>query len=81
MPGFDQLLKNQTKMLMPDTDSLESPEEVAQDIFKAVTDKDRDRMCYVTGKITKELYEKRQKLGDEAFRRYIRNQLMSKRKV
>ncbi len=76
MPGFDQLLKNQTEMLMPDTDNLESPEEVAQDIYKAVTDNDRDRMCYVTGKITKELYEKRQQLGDEAFRQYIRARLL-----
>lgn len=76
MPGFDNLIKNQTEMLMPDMDNLELPEEVAQDIYHAVTDKDSDRMCYVTGKITKELYQKRQELGDEGFRKYIRSRLM-----
>lgn len=76
MPGFDNLIKNQTEMLMPDMDNLELPEEVAQDIYHAVTDKDSDRMCYVTGKITKELYQKRQELGDEGFRKYIRSHLM-----
>ncbi len=76
MPGFENLIKNQTEMLMPDMDDLELPEEVAQDIYKAVTDNDKDRMCYVTGKITNELYQKRQELGDEAFRKYIRTRLM-----
>ena len=76
MPGFDDLIKNQTEMLMPDMDDLELPEEVAQDIYHAVTDNDSDRMCYVTGKITKELYQKRQELGDEEFRKYIRSCLM-----
>ena len=76
MPGFENLIKNQTEMLMPDMDDLELPEEVAQDIYNAVTDKDSDRMCYVTGKITKELYQKRQELGDEEFRKYIRSSLM-----
>ena len=76
MPGLDNLIKNQTEMLMPDMDNLELPEEVAQDIYHAVTDKDSDRMCYVTGKITKELYQKRQELGDEGFRKYIRSRLM-----
>ena len=75
MPGFDDLIKNQTEMLMPDMDDLELPEEVAQDIYHAVTDNDSDRMCYVTGKITKELYQKRQELGDEEFRKYIRKKL------
>lgn len=76
MPGLDNLIKNQTEILMPDMDNLELPEEVAQDIYHAVTDKDSDRMCYVTGKITKELYQKRQELGDEGFRKYIRSRLM-----
>lgn len=79
MPGFDKLIQNQIQMLMPNEDELELPEEVAQDIYQAVTDRDTDRMCYVTGKITKELYEKRQVLGDEAFRKYIRTQLMKEK--
>ena len=36
---------------------------------------DSDRMCYVTGKIAKDFYEKRQQLGDEGFRKYIRKKL------
>ncbi len=78
MPGFDTLIKNQTEILMPDMNDLELPEEVAQDIYRAVTDGDTNRMCYVTGKITKELYQKRQELGDEAFRNDIRARLMKK---
>lgn len=79
MKGFDELIQNQIEMLMPDTDEMELPEEVAQDIYTAVTDHDSERMCYVTGKITKELYKKRQELGDEAFRKYIRKRLMKKK--
>lgn len=58
---------------MPDMDNLELPEEVAQDIYNAVTEKDSNSMCYVTGKITKKLYQKRQELGNEEFRKYIRS--------
>lgn len=47
-----------TEMLMPDMDDLELPKEVAQDIYHAVTDNNSNRMCYVTGKITNELYQK-----------------------
>ena len=75
MPGYDDLIKKQTNLLMPDMDSMETPEEVAQDIYAAVTDDDVDRMCYVTGAITKMLYAKRQELGDEGFRRYMRGLL------
>lgn len=76
MPGYEKLINNQTKMLMPDMNNLETPEEVAEDIYKAVTDGKSEQMCYVTGEITKKLYQKRQELGDEAFRRYIRRSLM-----
>ena len=75
MPGYDDLIKKQTDLLMPDMDSMETPEEVAQDIYTAVTDGDADRMCYVTGAITKTLYAKRQELGDEGFRKYMRGLL------
>ena len=50
--------------------------ESRNDDYHAVTDKNSERMCYVTGKITKELYQKRQELGDEGFRKYIRTCLM-----
>ena len=75
MPGYDDLIKKQTDLLMPDMDSMETPEEVAQDIYAAVMDGDADRMCYVTGVITKTLYAKRQELGDEGFRQYMRGLL------
>ena len=76
MPGYDDLIRKQTALLMPDLNALETPEEAAQDIYNAVTDNDPDRMCYITGKIAKELYQKRQELGDEGFRKYFRAQLM-----
>ena len=76
MPGYDDLIQKQTALLMPDPNALETPEEAAQDIYNAVTDNDPDRMCYVTGKIAKELYQKRQELGAEGFRKYFRAQLM-----
>lgn len=75
MPGYDALIQKQTALLMPDMDSMETAEEVAQDVYTAVTDGDSDRMCYVTGKIAKDFYEKRQQLGDEGFRKYIREKL------
>ena len=75
MPGYDALIQKQTALLMPDMDSMETAEEVAQDVYAAVTDGDSDRMCYVTGKIAKDFYEKRQQLGDEGFRKYIREKL------
>lgn len=74
MPGYDELIAKQGALLMPNENALESPEEAAADAYAAVTDGDDDRMCYVTGTVAKELYEKRQALGDEAFRKYIREQ-------
>ena len=44
-----------------------------------VIDNDSDCMCYVTGKITKELYKNQQELGDEEFCKYIRTCLMKKK--
>lgn len=54
-------------------------EEAAQDAYTAVTDGDKDRMCYVTGKRAKELYAKRQELGAEKFRQYVRATLMGEK--
>lgn len=76
MEGYDRLIQNQIELLMPNADNLESAEEAAEDVYRAVTDGDNDRMCYVTGKIAKELYAKRQELGGEKFRKYIRSKLM-----
>lgn len=76
MEGYDRLIQNQIELLMPNADDLESAEEAAEDVYKAVTDGDNDRMCYVTGKIAKELYVKRQELGGEKFRKYIRSKLI-----
>lgn len=75
MPGFDELIEKQTNLLMPNADSMEMPEEVAQDIYAAVTDGDTDRMCYMTGAIARALYAKRQELGDKSFRKYVRKLL------
>ena len=80
MDGFEKMVNNQVQMLMPDMNALEEADEVANDIYQAVTDGDNERMCYVTGKITKEIYAKRQELGDEKFRQYIRNILIKEGK-
>ena len=48
--GYENMVKNQVQMLMPDMDEPETAEEAAQDAYTAVTDGDRNRMCYVTGK-------------------------------
>lgn len=76
MDEYKPYVDNQIQMLMPDMNALEEVSEVAEDIYNAVTDEDTDRMCYATGKITKELYAKRQDLGDEKFRQYVKQQLM-----
>lgn len=39
-----------SKLLMPNMDEIEDATEAAQDAYTAVTDGDKDRMCYVTGK-------------------------------
>lgn len=74
--GYEDMVKNQVNMLMPDMNEIEEAEEAAQDAYTAVTDNDKDRMCYVTGKRAKELYAMRQKLGDEKFRQYVKSVLL-----
>lgn len=73
---FKNLIDRQIQFLMPDMDALETADEVAADVWDAVNDEDKDRMCYVTGKLTKEIYRKRQELGDEAFRKYYKDFLL-----
>lgn len=74
--GYDSMVKRQMEMLMPDMECIETAEEAAIDVWNAVTDQDKDRMCYVTGKEANQLYEKRQKLGDEEFRKYYKSELL-----
>ena len=76
--GYEEMVKNQVQLLIPDMEQVEDASEAAQDAYTAVTDGDKDRMCYVTGKRAKELYAKRQEMGGEGFRRYVRNALMQK---
>ena len=70
--GYEKMIKNQIQMLMPDIEDMELPQEAAADAYAAVTDGDYDRMCYVTGKIAKQLYDKRQHMTAEEFRRYMK---------
>ena len=70
--GCEELMANEVSLLMPTESSMESAEEAAEDAWLAATDGDRDRMVYVTGEIANQLYERRQELGDEAFRRKLR---------
>lgn len=73
---YKHLIDRQIQFLMPDMDSLETADEVAADVWNAVNDDDKDRMCYVTGELTKEIYRKRQEMGDEAFRKYYKDFLL-----
>lgn len=75
---YKQVLNQQVGFLMPDTDTLETAEEVAQDVWFAVKDEDKDRMCYVTGKTAQRIYQKRQQMGNDAFRRYYKHLLLDK---
>ena len=73
---YKDVLNRQVGFLMPDMDALETAEEAAQDVWFAVNDEDKDRMCYVTGETAKAIYQKRQQMGDDAFRRYYKNLLL-----
>lgn len=75
--GYEKMLKNQIQLLMPAMDDMELPEEAAADAYTAVTDGNHDRMCYVTGKIAKQIYEKRQGMTDEDFRKYLKGVLLT----
>lgn len=72
MDGYEQMIQNQMNLLMPTTDEIETAEEVAEDVWNIVNDANKDRMCYVTGKVALELYNLRQKMGAEAFRKHIK---------
>lgn len=74
--GYEEMIKRQVDLLIPDFQAIETAEEAAEDVWTAVTDGNSDRMCYVTGTVAKQLYEKRQELGDEAFRRMIKDTLL-----
>lgn len=74
--GYKEMIQKQAELLMPDMNAIETAEEAAQDVYFAVTDTDTERMCYTTGNAARELYEKRQALGDEAFRKYIKHILL-----
>ena len=48
--GYEEMVKNQVQLLIPDMEQVEDASEAAQDAYTAVTDGDKDRMCYVTGR-------------------------------
>lgn len=73
---YKEYVDRQVKFLMPDMNSLEEAAEAAEDVWNAVNDGDKDRMCYVTGATAKAIYEKRQEMGAEAFRKYYKDILL-----
>ena len=73
---YQEYVNRQVQMLMPDMTCLEEPEEAAEDVWYAVNDKDKDRLSYVTGKVSKEILKKRHDMGEDAFRRYYKNFLL-----
>lgn len=73
---YQVYIDRQVQMLMPDMGCLEKPEEVAEDVWYAVNDNDKDRLSYFTGKVSKELMKKRHSMGIDAFRRYYKKLLL-----
>lgn len=69
---------NTVKILIPDgLDKMKQIDEAVDDLYTAATDDDPDRMVYVTGQTAKEIYQKRQEMGDEAFRKYFAKLLLA----
>ena len=75
---YKEYVDKQVQFLMPDLNDIEDAQEAAQDAYFAVTDDDDDRMTYVTGKTAKAVWQKRQEIGDEAFRKYYKGILLNK---
>ena len=73
---YKDIIDKQLKFIIPDYNEIESAIEAANDAYNAVTDGDKDRMCYITGKVAKEILEKREKMGNENFRKYFKNYLL-----
>lgn len=73
---YKDIINKQLKFIIPDYNEIESAIEAANDAYNAVTDGDKDRMCYITGKVAKEILEKREKMGNENFRKYFKNYLL-----
>lgn len=78
---YKEYVDRQVKFLIPDFDDIEDATEAASDVWSAVNDEDKDRMCYVTGKDAKRIYDIRQKKGDEAFRKYYKDVLLGKTEI
>ena len=73
---YKDIIDKQLKFIIPDYNEIESASEAAKDAYFAVTDEDKDRMCYITGKVAKEIIEKREKMGNENFRKFYKNYLL-----
>ncbi len=73
---YKEYVDRQVQFLMPDFSTIEEAEEAAQDVWKAVTDGDDDRMSYVTGTDAKRIIAKRQKMGIDEFRKHYKHLLL-----
>ena len=73
---YKDIIDKQLKFIIPDYNEIESASEAAKDAYFAVTDEDKDRMCYITGKVAKDIIEKREKMGNEKFRKFYKNYLL-----
>lgn len=76
---YKEYIDNQIKFIIPDFNEIEDPTEAANDAYLAVTDGDKDKMAYITGKVAKEILEKREKMGAEKFRKYYKEFLLGKK--
>ena len=73
---YKDIIDKQLKFIIPDYNEIESASEAAKDAYFAVTDEDKDRMCYITGKVAKDIIEKMEKMGNENFRKFYKNYLL-----
>ena len=73
---YKNIIDRQLRFIIPDYNEIESAIEAANDAYCAITDDNKDRMRYVTGKVAKDILDKREKMGDENFRKYYKNYLL-----
>ena len=73
---YKNILDRQLKFIIPDYNEIESAIEAANDAYCAIIDENKDRMCYVTGKVAKDILDKREKMGNENFRKYYKDYLL-----
>ena len=78
-PEYKDITDRVISYLLPNLDEIELATEVAKDAYFGVTDPDKDRMAYVSGKIAKEIVEEKAKIGEENYRKKMKDYYLGKK--